>query len=237
MTNPNPNPNPQGGQDGNSDPFADLRGKLDSNGVPLHPEEKAQYYERKFKDSSKGAQELLEKNKTLAEENDRLKNTYVPPAPNNPSGDPYAPKNVDVLQKTVSDLQKTVASLLDNQQFERGWRSLILKPEFAKLAEHEADFKEFAYQNENLNSPLPILAKAFMVDNGLFGQSVPNPQDPDPSDDQDAGNPGLEGGTGGGDAPAPSEPGYTAEEAAKMRQEDPKKYARLIREGKLKFKE
>lgn len=227
----NPTPTP-------TDHYAELRGKKDDKGVPLHPEEKADFYQKKFSDSSAGAQQLLEDKKRLLEENQTLKtknDTYsadelrnaIPEFDNLTLEQQKAVINsFGSLKRDLEDVKSQVAEIIDERVFESTFRKVTSEPEFEIIKKYKREFKEYAYQTENVNVPLALLAKSFMVDKKLIGNQAK------PDDNADAGRPGMDSGAGG-TRQEPKKAGYSAEELEKIRKEDPKKYNRLAREGKL----
>jgi len=246
-------------------PKENLKGKKDEQGIPLDPDERADFYKDKFVDSSRGANTLLEKNKVLEEENNQLKDTNPDDQPivtPKPEQKPYTAEDLKksipgwnnlnieqqtailnsygAMQKDLDSIKETVAGIVDTQAYQTNFTKLVNQPEFSKIAERKEKFREYAYREEHLNTPLDVLAKAFIVDEGLI-ETKPEPN-PDPEQkpaaedkNKDAGNEGLESGSGGSKNPSSNKEGFTTEEAAKMRKEDPKKYNRLSREGKMKI--
>lgn len=85
---------------------------------------------------------------------------------------------------------------------------------FPVLQEKWEDFESYRAQNEGMS--LETAAKAFLVDNGLYGSR----------------RPGLEKPTGGDRVASPSK-GITAEDAADLRKNNPRKYRELLRKGQL----
>ena len=229
MDNPNPNggdptnngdqPNPNG---------TDLKGKVDEKGVPLDAEERSEYYKNlseendsKFKNSSKGAQELLNKNKDLEQENGRLKANRDPS-----QGGEVSQKDLDDLKTRQDEVERKQAISDNKQAFASQFKTLVGKEEFKNIKSQRDSFEAYAYQDENLSTPIEVLARSFQVEKGLIKAQKP--------DENDEGRPGIEEGTGGGSNNQPSgKKGFTSAQAEKLRTEDPRKYNRLARDGKL----
>lgn len=126
--------------------------------------------------------------------------------------------------KNVSALQGQVAKLLDQQRFNEELTELLATPEYKVLLKHKDAFKKYAYQDENLNTPLTVLADAYIYKNKLVEEEDPNKDDPTRK--------GLEDGAGG-DRKTPPKQGLTNAELQKLRTTDPRRYNRLAKEGKL----
>ncbi len=129
--------------------------------------------------------------------------------------------------KQISELKNLVAELYDEREYNKQFKALVGKEQWKSIAEHAEEFKEYAYKNENLQTPLETLAASFLYTKGLSDkQKEPKPQ---PT--------GLEPGSGGGKGEGKTDKdGYTAEEIANIRTTDPKKYAQLAQSGKLKIR-
>lgn len=129
--------------------------------------------------------------------------------------------------KQINELTNLVAELYDEREYGKQFKALTSKEQWKKIAEHAEEFKEFAYKNENLKTSLETLAGSFLYQKGL----APKPKEEKPQPN------GLEPGSGGGKQPSNSEKdGFTAEELANLRRTDPKKYAKLAQQGKLKLR-
>jgi hypothetical protein len=242
---------PTGGKDGEiptptpTDIYANLRGQKDESGIPLHPEERADYYKTKFAESTRGVESLRDENKKLKEQqefNNKNKEQYTEDELSRaiPDWDILTIEqkramvnSMGTLKRDLETIKAQVAEIVDEREFEKIFKKVTSEPEFEIIKKHKADFKIYAYQDENLNVPLPILAKSFLVDKRLIGNYAPEiPKDPNP----DAGLKGMDVGAGG-DRKPPVNGGYTVEEIEKIRTEDPKKYNRLAREKKLTLRD
>ena len=205
-----------------------LKGKVDERGVPLDAEERADYYQKlsadndtKFKNSSKGVQGLLDKNKNLEDENERLKTSQNPH-----KGDGVSQSDFDELKTRQDETERRQAVIENKREFERQFKELVSGDEFKNIKGRREEFEEYGYEAENLNTPIEVLARSFQVVKGLIKSEPPK--------EGDEGREGIEQGTGGGSKNQPvSKKGFTTEEVETMRKTDPKKYNRLIKEGKL----
>lgn len=187
-------------------------------------------YEKKFRESSRGAQQLLDRNKALEAENQRLQelmnsqsvqNEVVQPVP---QPEPQlTPSYQSVLDPETATLIQRVA---DREKFELEFAQATTR--YPQLSGRKEEFKQFAYQEDNLGVPTLQLAAEFILEKGLYSK---------PEENQDEMvEPALESGVGG-DRQAPPKDGYTVDEAKHLRETDPRKYNRLIREGKMKIKQ
>lgn len=253
---PNPNPNaqpPKGdGKDGaQPDPWEKLRGQNDANGVPTHPEEKAEFYKKKSDSSNVEAQRIIEDNKSLQVENEKLKN----PNPNNqgnanstvkdlsakiPDWNLLTPQqqtailnSYSALHNDITTIKGEVAKIVDKQDFDKGYNALVLDEQFTVLSEFKEEFIAKSYEKENLKTPLRTLAIAFLAEKGKWGKV----KDPNPNPNPDAGRSGLDDGTAGDTPPAGDNNTYTSQEAQELRKSDPKKYMRLVSTKKLVIKD
>jgi hypothetical protein len=211
-----------------------LKGKVDKQGIPLDAEERADHYKKlsektgsDFKEyqtnSSRGVQNLSDKNKILEDENQRLKGGSQSHEEENVSREEFSK-----LEKRQDETEKQQRVEANKREFGTQCKNLIEQEEFKNIKSRRAEFEEYAYEDENLNTPIEVLARSFQVVKGLIKSKPPE------EGDGDEGRPGIEEGTGGGDH-KPSEKGYTSEQAENMRTDDPKKYNRLVKEGKLKI--
>ena len=231
MDNPNPNVDDltKNGDPTNPNGTEDLKGKVDEQGVPLDSSERADYYKKladdndtKFKNSSKGAQDLLNKNKGLEQENERLKTNR------NPSQeDKVSQSDLDEMKKRQDEFERKQAIQENKQAFASQFKELVAKDDFENIKGHRESFEAYAYQDENLSTQIEVLARSFQVEKGLLKVQ---------KKDDDEGRGGIEDGTGGGDHnKQPAKKGYTSLQAETIRKEDPRKYNRLVKEGKMKI--
>ncbi len=122
----------------------------------------------------------------------------------------------------IQALSQQVAKILDKDKFETDFTSLVANDEYKILLNHRTGFKAYAYQDENLNTPISVLADSYIYKNKLAGTTHTE-------------RAGLEGGTSG-DRKAEPKDGMTAEYVEHLRKTDPRKYNKLAREGKLRAK-
>ena len=220
----------KGGDPTNQEGTESLKGKVDERGIPLDVEERAEHFrklsednETKFKNSSKGVQDLLSKNKHLETENERLKVR----SPH--EEDKVSQNDFNELKERQDEIERKQRAEDNKREFGTQCKSLFEQEEFKNIKIHRGEFEEYAYKEENLNSPVEVLARSFQVVKGLIKSESQK--------EEDEGREGIERGTGGGRNQPVSKKGYTAEQAELMRTEDPKKYNRLSREGKLNIVE
>ncbi len=134
--------------------------------------------------------------------------------------------------KNMSALQGEVAKLLDQERFKEEFNTLVEDPEYKVLAKHKDAFKKFAYKDENLNTPMSVLADSYIYKNKLTSTKDED-IDPNETPEEKAERLGLEDGTGGDHRHTQPKTGMTTEELAKLRTTDPKRYNRLARQKKL----
>lgn len=230
MNNPKPNvDDPTGNGDPTNPNGTDLKGKVDEQGVPLDSSERAEYYKKlaeendsKFRNSSKGAQELLDQKKVLEQENERLKINRDPS-----QEDKVSQSDLDEMKKRQEEIERKQAIQENKQAFASQFKALVAKEDFENIKGHRESFEAYAYQDENLSTQIEVLARSFQVEKGLIKNKVKN---------DDEGRNGIENGTGGGDHnKQPAKKGYTSEQAEVIRKEDPRKYNRLVKEGKMRI--
>ena len=119
----------------------------------------------------------------------------------------------------IEQLMDSVAKVLDRDRFNNDVAALSNNPEFAGLS-GDPEFKQFAYLPENVNTPLEVLAGAYMYN-----------KKPAPATGV-ANRPGLESATGG--ATAPVSPKITTEDIAHIRKNDPKRYMQMVANGEIR---
>jgi len=122
--------------------------------------------------------------------------------------------------------QKDILELKAKDKWREDFRKL--PPDIKALIEKkggEDAFKDYACDSSRAGADLLTVAHSFVFD--LAKSAVPSNEE----------RPGLEtAGAGGQGQSSVPEEGYTAEEAANLRRNNPQKYAQLIREKKLKIK-
>lgn len=191
-------------------------------------------YEEKFKNSSKEALALLEKNKALEQEKAELerKLNAVQSGGSANKPNPSAPSNTGVYvdREEFEQMKKIVAPIIDKEKFNQEFSSLSSMEEYKALKGNKAEFKEFCYQPENINVPTEILAARFCM------RKAAKPAQPTAPNDEEEPI-GLESGSGGEADLAPPAEGYTDEQLKELRTTDPRRYAQLARKGKLKARQ
>lgn len=229
--------------------YANLPKKEDGKTFDLEAMDASQqalYYKDRAEASTHGFNKFKEEKETeigtLKTENEKLKNTgkedpnkgrtlteeeledYVPGYAGLSEREKDLVKStIAPFAKNVNALQGQVAKLLDQQRFNEELTELLATPEYKVLLKHKDAFKKYAYQDENLNTPLTVLADAYIYKNKLEEED-PNKDDPTRK--------GLEDGAGG-DRKTPPKQGFTQAELAHLRKTDPRRYNRLAKEGKL----
>ena len=144
------------------------------------------------------------KRKQLEEELNQLKSSASSEEP-----EEYLSDEANELKGKVSSLEERISSFEERQEL-REFQSL-----YPPLKDKAEEFDEF--RKEYPRTSLAKVAKLFLVENGLL--EVPEPRK------------GLEKPTGGQKTAAP--PGLTSEEVKRIRLNEPKRYLKLLREGKL----
>ncbi len=249
MNNPNPNAQPPAGdsKDGKKDPWEELRGQKDDNGVPQHPEEKADFYKKKANNSTAEAQRIMSQNKDLAQENGMLKtnsqnaqNTVNDMASKVPDWEKLSPQqqqsiltSYGTLQKDLVSVKSQVAKIVDKQEFDNGYNLLVQDESFNRLSEYKDEFISKSYEEENLRTPLKTLAIAFLAEKGVWGlKSKEEKKKP-----ADEGRSGLDSSGAGNQAPPAKKDTYTTAQAKELRETDPRKYNRLLMDKKLNIED
>ncbi|MBF83512.1 MAG: hypothetical protein CL489_03445 [Acidobacteria bacterium] len=115
------------------------------------------------------------------------------------------------LKKNLTDLQDRIDSMTVNQELQK------LEDKFPALADKRDEFEEFRKTVPGVS--MDKVAKLYLVENDLL--------DTKPT------RKGLEAPTGGGVRDT-SPPGYSDEELKDLRTSQPRKYLKLIQQGKIK---
>lgn len=184
-------------------------------------------YKKKFQDSSRGAQQLLDRYKELEADKLRLEEQLANQTRISPEiAQPIAQENSQPQPWIDPETAMYLKRAADREKFEQDFSKAVSR--YPQLFAHRDDFKIFAYKPENLETPLLQLAAEYILEKGLYSQeeAQPEPQE----------EPSLEQGVGG-DRQAPPKEGYSPNEARHIRETDPRKYNRLVREGKMKIKQ
>lgn len=152
----------------------------------------------------------------------------IPGFANMSEGEKALLRDIKGTTKIIASMQRVLAEIVDEREYNKGFTGLTKKEEWKKIAEFADEFKEFAYTKDNLKVPLETLAASFLYKKGL-GTQKPE-EKPAPS--------GVEsGGAGKGEEKGTKDEGFTADEAAEIRRNDPKRYQQLVRSGKMKIRD
>lgn len=128
----------------------------------------------------------------------------------------------------IETVKRQVAEMYDAQETAKQIAELTAKDEWKDL--DQAAFKEFIYKEENLGvKNLETLATMFKIeqDKAAAAAAAQTPPTPEGGEPTTAGAKEIAPGTGNTEV--------TAADAANLRKTDPKRYAALIRAGKLKI--
>jgi len=196
---------------------------------PVEPD-----YKKKFGESTNENQRILQDNAQLLREKaelesklrdsqqtlseQELKDKY-------PAWDSLSPDEQKILAEDF-EKDKRLKVLEAKEKWRDDYAKLPVETK-AKIAKKggEETFKDFACSLDNRGQTnLSNLAKQFLYE---------EPAETPPSTPAEEVHPGLETGTGGGTPPPPKKEGFTAIQAAEMRIKDPKKYAKLVAEGRM----
>lgn len=257
-----PNPEGNGTQDPTPTPGTGTPGAGEHNApaggkAPQNPQED---YEKKFGESTKENQRLMEimKAKGLDPKTGEPLAPQAPrqPAPNTPSfagaeprtftdedlskaipgfaalseDEKHIIRNVKDVAGQLSSLKAFVAEIADERQFAKDLKEARKNPELAEALKDEEAFKAFAYEDENLKLPFNVVVERWQYKQ-LRDAKGGTPA-PQPN------TPGMEGGTGGAKEIIGSEGKIemTAEEAADFRKRDPRGYMRAVKEKRFSLK-
>lgn len=126
----------------------------------------------------------------------------------------------------IETVKRQVAEMYDAQETTKQINDLTAKDEWKDL--DTAAFKEFIYKEENLGvKNLETLATMFKIEQDKAAAAAQTPPPPEGGEPTTAGAKEIAPGTGNTEV--------TAADAANLRKTDPKRYAALIRAGKLKI--
>jgi len=201
-------------------------------------DETAEYWKNKFSDSTREAQIERERRKKAEEERDELakpkeitddlmKEKY-------PDWDNYD-EAVKVTLKNQIKLEQEVTTLKQSQNEylnERKWDSQIKsfldeneETEVYSIKDKDA-FKKFCSRPDRKGMNLDVLAKAYLFDAKDEGKPTPKKGSM------------LENGSGQGASKkhTTDKKEYTADDAKRLRENNPKEYERLIKSGELNIK-
>jgi hypothetical protein len=172
---------------------------------------------KKFTESAKEANRLLERNKELEEklaqagENSLEKDLSV----RYPDWD-LMTESEKILAKNQERIDKQLAELAEEKAWDKNFTKVRSK--YSKLADKENEFKEFCNRHPK-GVDTETLAKSFLFD------------DKTPVKEETKERKGLERPTAGPNKI--STPGMTLEDIKRLREEQPKLYAKMLKEGRL----
>ncbi len=187
-------------------------------------------YKQKFSESKEEALRILHENERLAQENADLQ-AKLEKSNATPSDEELNRRfpNFDLLsdeekedKKIILSHEKELRGIKERLAWDDDFKKLSKKPEFASLKNKEEEFKEYAYKHPEVKD-LELLAKSYFYRSGT--EQVP-PVPP-------VTRKGLEDGTGGSRDTRPNLK-YTAEDAKRIRESNPKEYEKLIKSGALR---
>lgn len=208
--------------------------KTPPTGAGLTPEEEEELKElreikestgfKKFSESAREAQRLSKEAKLKDE---RIKELEVKLKSEPPSDKELANKhpNWEFMEEEEKERirreearEKRLRKLEEQSAWEKDYKGVLKK--FPDLAKKEEEFKDFAYKHPEIKD-LEVLAKSFLFE--------AKPEEPEPDKPP---KPGLEKPTGGTSTVPSTE--LTLEDITRLREDNPKKYFKMIQEGKIK---
>jgi hypothetical protein len=195
-------------------------------------------YAKKFSDSAREAQILMEKNRRLE---DRVRTLTTQDAPTESELQQRYPEwgqyneftknvlsNQLVLERKNARLTDTVLEITDEQRQAMQFNRLVKQPKYAKLKE-DAGFEEFTSSPKYKGMELEVLADAYLSRQGDGDITPPTTTPRTPRTE------GLPRGSGGGQRAAAEQPQYSDEEVTAMMTKDPKKFRDLVKKGIIKI--
>lgn len=214
---------PEKGTEGDPTPIKELKGDQ----LPPEPID----YKKKFGESSREAQRLVEQDKLSKEKIKELevelrkKERDAPPSDEElqkryPDWEYLDLSKRDSIKKEI-DREKRLRKVEEQLAWENDFKSLLKKPEFSALKEREDEFKGFAYDYTEIKD-LTILAQSFLFEKGV------KVEEPEIIPERK----GLEKPTKGPIDVPTSE--LTLEQIKTIRKEQPRRYIKMIQQGKIK---
>lgn len=225
-------PTPEGTEDeGTSKKTDDTAEETPADGgAQPNPEEDQVDYKKKFSESSREAQRLLDETKRLEGEKTELE-SKLEQSNENSFDDELSKKypNWDEMTETEQTIvrnQEKLDQRLAVSEEEKAWEKdyLKAKEEFPQLKEFEDDFKTFCYKYPR-SVDASTLAPAFLRQKGV---SLEKQETPDRI--------GLEKSTGG-TKPDKQAGQYSQEDIKRLRDADYEKYLKLVKNGRIKAKD
>jgi hypothetical protein len=226
-----PNPNPEGGQGGEGgdvdykEKFGQsttenqrLMGVLKENGIDPETGKKISA------DPAPNPTPTPERNDLPQFSEEELANAF----PSYPLMNPQEKEVIRNIQALPNAL-RMVAEMHDQHTTEKQLTELKGKEGYELIGENLEEFRTFIYEEDNLKKDLTLLADSFILKKTReAAKADPTPTEPQPE--------GMEGGTHGAGTigkQSGDKLEVTTEEAARLRKEDPRRHAKLVREKKL----
>lgn len=182
-------------------------------------------WQKKFSDSARGAQALLDEKKLLEAKLDEMSSKslsddefskHIPNWDYMTEGEKEANKRAMVLEKQLASHSTILNQLAEEKAWEADFgKTIKSNPE---LKDYQDEFKDYAYQNIDVKN-LDILAKAFLSDKRPSEPAKPKL--------------GLEKPSSGTKTVRENN-SYSQEELTELRTKDPDRYRELIKSGKIK---
>lgn len=207
-----------------------------------NPEDSAEYWKNKFSESSRENQLERERRKKAEEDleamrkpkevtDDTMKEQY-------PDWDAYddgvkaALKKQVIQDQEIQELKKQTTEYHNERKWSGKVQSFLdedSETEKFGLSGKEAEFRKFVNRPERKGMDLDILAGAFLHEVEKEGRSKPKPQKKGDMLNSGSGNGATKKHTS-------DKKEYSAEDAKRLRENNPKLYERLVRTGKLDIK-
>lgn len=169
-----------------------------------------------------------DKKETAPQVSDKALAQLVPGFENLSEEEKSSIRDIKNYATKISKIQDLVTEMNDERMYNKDFNKLVRQEKWKQLREFDDEFKEYAYQAENLNASLETLAASFLFSKGQKTQ---------PEEDEEPAPEGVEPGTHGPRDSEADADGLSDEEAANLRKSSPREYARKIRDRKLKLRE
>ena len=194
-------------------------------------------YKERYADSSREAKRLYEENRLLKTQIDGLSKKQTP-AIELPSDeelsksisewDMMSPIEQKIykeqigLKKEISFLKGDLSKTSGQLEWENNFVEITKNDSYKELISKKSEFKY--YCDKHAGTPIEVLAKSFLFEKAETLGGI--------KEKERQSRVGLEKGVGG--IKTPQKPGLTYEEREKIRIEDPKRYAKLLKQGVIK---
>lgn len=197
-------------------------------GTPSEPGTEEDY-KKKFSESTREAQRLLEKLKEEQRRREELESKLAQRAGETISESVLAKKYpdwdlLDPVEKDRLIKEEEREMRLARLEEEIAWQKdyMAVSRKFPQLSKVEDEFKEFVYRPENKGASLVTLAKSFLFDRKELVEPKPSPQPK---------RKGLEKATGGTRVVSTE---MSREDIERLRKTDYKRYVKLLKQGRIK---